>query len=288
MYLFKKIKLKANKIKNKSISIIGTGHLGSALAHGLIKGGYPPHLITLSNRNPIKSEQLAEKLGVLSVKTNTQAVQNTEIIVLAVKPQFMHDVCQEIAPTLHNKQALIISLVGVIDRNRIARWLDNKEQGVIRVMTNTPSEFCKGTSALFASPSITSEQKLVAESLFNLVGYTFWVEQESMIDTLTAPIGCAPAYIFLFLEALQNAAISRGIPEELAEKISLESIIGAAELAKKSGRSFAQLRAGVTTPQGVTAYSLEKLSCSDFFDLFKKIYTDAEERIVQISRTLAT
>ncbi|KTD69778.1 pyrroline-5-carboxylate reductase [Legionella santicrucis] len=273
-------------IENKSISILGTGHLGSAFVRGLIKSGYPANLITLSNRTPNKSEQLAKELEVLSAKTNIHAVQDTEIIILAVKPQFMKDVCQEIAPTLQNKNPIIISLAGVIDINSISRWLNNNELSIIRVMTNTPSEFCKGTSALFASPSTSSEQKLLIEALFNNVGYTFWVDQESMIDTLTAPIGCAPAYIFLFLEALQNAAISRGISAELAEKISLESLFGAAELAKKSGRSFAYLRESVTTPQGVTAYSLEKLSMDNFFDIFKKIYTDAEERIEQISQKL--
>ncbi|KTD54151.1 pyrroline-5-carboxylate reductase [Legionella sainthelensi] len=275
-------------IKNKSISIVGTGHLGSAFIRGLIKSGYPANLVTLSNRNPHKSEQLAKELGVLSTKTNIHAVQDTEIIILAVKPQFMQEVCQEIAPIIQNKNPIVISLAGVIDVNSISRWLNNNQLGIIRVMTNTPSEFCKGTSALFASPSTTAAQKLLIEALFNNVGYAFWVDQESMIDTLTAPIGCAPAYIFLFLEALQNAAISRGISAELAEKISLESIFGAAELAKKSGRSFAHLRESVTTPQGVTAYSLEKLSMDNFFDIFKKIYTDAEERIEQISQTLPT
>ncbi|VEB34349.1 pyrroline-5-carboxylate reductase [Legionella sainthelensi] len=275
-------------IKNKSISIVGTGHLGSAFVRGLIKSGYPANLLTLSNRNPQKSEQLAKELGVLSTKTNIHAVQDTEIIILAVKPQFMQEVCQEIAPIIQNKNPIVISLAGVIDVNSISRWLNNNQLGIIRVMTNTPSEFCKGTSALFASQSTTAAQKLLIEALFNNVGYTFWVDQESTIDTLTAPIGCAPAYIFLFLEALQNAAISRGISAELAEKISLESIFGAAELAKKSGRSFAHLRESVTTPQGVTAYSLEKLSMDNFFDIFKKIYTDAEERIEQISQTLPT
>ncbi|AYK02998.1 pyrroline-5-carboxylate reductase [Legionella sainthelensi] len=275
-------------IKNKSISIVGTGHLGSAFVRGLIKSGYPANLLTLSNRNPHKSEQLAKELGVLSTKTNIHAVQDTEIIILAVKPQFMQEVCQEIAPIIQNKNPIVISLAGVIDVNSISRWLNNNQLGIIRVMTNTPSEFCKGTSALFASQSTTAAQKLLIEALFNNVGYTFWVDQESTIDTLTAPIGCAPAYIFLFLEALQNAAISRGISAELAEKISLESIFGAAELAKKSGRSFAHLRESVTTPQGVTAYSLEKLSMDNFFDIFKKIYTDAEERIEQISQTLPT
>ena len=274
--------------KNKTISIIGAGHLGSALARGLIKSGHPARSITFSNRDTSKSERLVKELGVLSAKTNIQAAQSAEILILAVKPQFMHEVCQEIAPIMQSREPIIISLAGVIDIDNITRWLDKKNLGVIRVMTNTPTEFCKGTSALFANSFATSEQKQLIETLFNEVGYTFWVEHESMLDTLTAPIGCAPAYVFLFLEALQKAAMSRGIPEELSEKIALESVFGAAELAKKSGRSFSELRAGVSTPHGVTAHSLEKLSFTDFFDLFKQIYEAAEERIGQITQSLNT
>ncbi|CAM2787675.1 pyrroline-5-carboxylate reductase [Legionella steigerwaltii] len=272
--------------KNKTISIIGAGHLGSALARGLIKSGHPASSITFSNRDPSKSERLVKELGVLSAKTNIQAATNTEILIFAVKPQFMEDVCREIAPTIQQRQPIIISLAGVIDIASIKRWLNKKDLGIVRVMTNTPIEFCKGTSALFACTSTTAEQKRLVETLFNEVGYTFWVEQESMIDSLTAPVGCAPAYVFLFLEALQKAAISRGIPEEFAEKIALESVLGAAELAKRSERSFAQLRASVTTPHGVTAHSLEKLSFTDFFDIFKQIYAAAEERIEQLTHSL--
>ncbi|KTC89733.1 pyrroline-5-carboxylate reductase [Fluoribacter dumoffii] len=272
--------------KSKTISIIGAGHLGSALARGLIKNGYPAGSITFSNRDPKKSERLVKELGVLSANNNIQAAMDAEILILAVKPQYMQDVCLEIASALQKHRPLIISLAGVIDIASMMHWFTQSELEIVRVMTNTPTEFCKGTSALFASASVSAENRLWVETLFNGVGYTFWVEQESLIDTLTAPIGCAPAYVFLFLEALQKAAISRGIPEELSGTIALESVIGAAELAKQSGRSFDQLRAGVSTPNGVTAHSLESMSFNDFFALFKQIFAAAEERIEQITQSL--
>ena len=123
---------------------------------------------------------------------------------------------------------------------------------------------------------------MTIDELFNAAGSVFWVNEESMLDTLTAPIGCAPAYVFLFMEALQKAAESRGIPEDLAAKIALQSVLGAAELATHSGRSFASLRAGVTTPNGVTEHSLQKLSTDDFFATFKDVFAAAEERIAEI------
>jgi pyrroline-5-carboxylate reductase len=280
------LKIQVKMDKFKIISIIGAGHLGSAFARGLIKSGHPANSIIFSNRDSNKLARLVKEISVLSAQSNALAVEHSDVTVIAVKPQFMQNVCQDIAATIQNKRPLIISLAGVASINKIERWLNYKDLGIIRVMTNTPMEFCKGTSALFASPSIKAEDKIWAETLFNKVGAAFWVDQESMIDTLTAPLGSAPAYIFLFLEALQKAAMSRGIPEELAEKIALESISGAVELAKKSKRSFAELRASVTTPMGITEHSLQNLSFTDFFDIFKQIYIDAEKRIDQIKHSL--
>lgn len=268
--------------KNKLKAIIGAGHLGGALARGLIKSGHPANSFIFSNRNLSKATRLAAELGVLSAETNTQAVEDADVVILAVKPQFMKEVCLEIAPVLEKKRTIIISLAGVITIDTISEWLTNKNSPVIRVMSNTPTEFCKGTSALFASTTTSLVLRDAIQELFNEVGYTFWVDQESMLDTLTAPIGCAPAYVFLFLEALQKAAISTGIPEQLSGQIALEAVIGAAELAKKSGHSFAKLREGVTTPHGVTEHSLQKISSEDFFDLFKQVYAAAAERIIHL------
>jgi pyrroline-5-carboxylate reductase len=270
----------------KTISIIGAGHLGSALARGFIKSGHPANSMIVSNRDPNKLDRLVKEIGVLSAKSNELAVENSDVTVIAVKPQFMQNVCQDIAAIIQKKRHLIISLVGVVSINKIKHWLNDENLEIIRVMTNTPMEFCKGTSALFASPSIKAKYQIGVEALFNSVGTTFWVDQEPLIDILTAPLGSAPAYIFLFLEALQKAAMSRGIPEELAEKIALESVLGAADLAKKSKRSFSELRASVTTPMGITAHSLQNISLTDFFDTFKQIYADAEERIDQIKHSL--
>lgn len=271
--------------KNKSITVIGAGHLGSAVIKGLIKAGQDPKKITISNRDPQKSARLVQELGVLSAETNRQAAEHANLIILAVKPQFMHEVCKEIAPIMKQNQVLVISLAGVVAIESITTWLDNKNLSVIRVMTNIATEFCKGSSALFANTATAEEQKTYTENLFNKVGYTFWAKQEALLDTLTAPIGCAPAYVFLFLEALQQAAISRGIPSEQATTIALESVLGAAELAKNSGLSFSQLRAGVTTPQGVTEHSLQKISFDDFFVTFKTLFAAVEERIEAIQHS---
>ena len=273
-----------NKMKNKSITLIGAGHLGSALIRGLVKSGYPAQSITVSNRNPSKSKRLNDELGTLSYESNLKAIEHADIIILAVKPQFMRDVCQEIAEFVQKKRPLIISMAGVTDINTMNHWLGVSDLGIIRVMTNTPMEFQKGISALFANTYITPKEKELSEAIFAAVGATFWVDSEALIDILTAAIGSAPAYVFLFMEALQEAAISRGIPAELATQVALEVVSGAAELVRHSGRTFADLRAGVTTPNGITEHSLKKLSTDDFFDTFKTVYEAAEERIEEIKK----
>ncbi|STY28748.1 pyrroline-5-carboxylate reductase [Legionella wadsworthii] len=272
--------------KFNSITVIGAGNLGSAFIRGLIRSGYPENLIKVSSRDSSKPALLVRELNILSAQNNAQAAEDADIIVLAVKPQFMQSVCRDISQTIRKKLPVIISLAGIINISNMTQWLGVNHIGVVRSMSNTPIEFCKGTSALFANSSISHEQKLLVQDLFQTLGLAFWVDEETMLDTLTAPIGCAPAYAFLFLEALQGAAISRGIPEELAAKVALESVLGAAELAKKSERSFAQLRQGVTTPNGVTEYSLKKLSLPGLFDSFKEVFAAVEERIDQITETL--
>ncbi len=265
-----------------AISVIGAGHLGSALIRGLIKSGYPNQLITASNRNLSKLKPLVEDLGILSTTSNIAAIQKAEIVILAVKPQFMKDVCEEIAKDLRHKNPLIISLAGIIDCAKIALWLGRNDLGIVRVMTNTPMEFGRGMSALFANPHISLEQKAFSKQLFNAVGSSFWVDKELLLDPLTAAIGCAPAYVLLFMEALQKAAISQDIPEKLAKKIAFEVVAGTAALAEQSGLSFSDLRAGVTTSKGVTEHSLTQLSIDDFFAAFEKVYQAANERIEEI------
>ena len=272
--------------KKLILSFIGAGHLGSALVKGLVKSGYPADRIVVSNRSPEKLTSLVNTLGVSSVVTNTQAAEVADVLFLAVKPQFIEEVCLEISPVIIKKRPLIISLAGVISLHDLALALDDDTLGIIRAMTNTPTEHGKGVSALFANVSSTPSQREQTTMLFNLIGKSIWVEEERLLNTLTAPVGCAPAYVFLFLEALQEAAISVGISPDLAKEVALNTVIGAADLAKQSGESFSSLREKVTTSGGITAASLEEISMPDFISKFKKVYKAAEKRIHEIDIAL--
>lgn len=273
-------------IKKLSLSFIGAGHLAGALVRGLIKSGYPAKLITVSNRSSEKLESLVEELGIVSARTNTEAAEVADVIFLAVKPQYIKEVCREISPAIIEKKPMIISLASTVRLEDIALALGVDNLAIIRAMTNTPTEFCKGASALFANSLITTSQTEHVNELFNAIGMSFWVEKEADLDTLTAPVGCAPAYVFLFLQALQDAAVSMGFSSSLAREIALHSVIGAAELAKQSGDSFASLRENVSTPGGVTAYSLKHISVPQLVDSVKEVFNAAEQRIAEIDASL--
>jgi pyrroline-5-carboxylate reductase len=268
----------------KSISIIGAGHLGSALIRGLIKKGHAPKSIMVSNRNHNKLTRLVHDLDVVPAQTNNEAVAHAETVILAVKPQYMHSLCEEIASVVQQKRPLIISLAAVTEIQHLRHWLGANDLPIVRVMTNTPMEFCRGTSALFANEYVSAADKKLTEDLFNDVGYSFWIEQEQLLDPLTVAIGSAPAYVLLFMEAIQKAAMNQGIPAKLAEQIAFEVTAGTSILAEHSQRPLAELRAGVTTPHGVTEHSLKQLSIDDFFESFKRVYQAADERIGQIKK----
>lgn len=269
---------------DKIIAVIGAGHLGSALISGLIKSGHPSSSIVVSNSNLTSSKRLAARMNILAAQSNTNAVDQADIVILAVKPQLLKVVCQEIAEIVQKKRPLIISMVGVIHTDAIAYWLNSNNLGLVRTMTNTPIEFCRGLTAMYANAYINQSQMQLSTSLFNAVGSSFWVNNELLIDKLTAPIGCSPAYVFLFMEAFQQAAENRGIPKDLAALIALKIVYGSAELANRSAHSVTELREAVTTPNGITSYSL-KGSENTFFDSLKSAFQRAEERIEQIKDT---
>ncbi|MFT4058336.1 MAG: pyrroline-5-carboxylate reductase [Legionella sp.] len=270
----------------KSISIIGAGHLGSALARGLIKKGLSPKTIRVSNRNHHKLTRLVDELSVVPEASNREAVMHSDVVILAVKPQYIYELCQEIASVVQQKRPLIISLAAVTEIAHLCQWLGIDDLPMIRVMTNTPMEFCRGTSALFANQFVSAADKKIAETLFNNVGSAFWLDKEQLLDPLTVAIGSAPAYVLLFMEAIQKAAISQGVPASVAKQIAFDVTAGTAMLAEHSQRSFTELRAGVTTPQGVTEHSLQQLSVEDFFASFQRVYQAGNERIGQIKKTI--
>lgn len=260
-----------------TIAFIGGGTMTRSLVQGLIKCHYPLESMIVSSRGQEKLTELSKDFGIPIASSNVEAVGLAHTIILAVKPHFIKEVCQEIAPFIQ-EGAMIISLAAAIRIEDILAWI-GRDCAVVRTMTNLPISIGMGVCAMFANSFVNAEQIQFTENLFNTVGTSFWVAQEIDLNTLTPLIGSGPAYLYLLMETLQDAAIKEGLDAALVEKISKEIMLGAAALATQSTVTVDALRQSVTTPNGVTAAALEPLLKDELLSkLLQRSYHQANLR----------
>ena len=234
------------------ITFIGGGNMSKALIGGLIKRGYSPskmHVVEISKEI---CTNLHSELGVRATMELAEAVAHGEVVVLAVKPQNLKEVALRLAPILNGQ--LVISIAAGIRTKDLARWLVTNN--IVRCMPNTPALIRSGVTALYAMPAVKPEQCHHAESILASVGSTLWVEDEEMLDAVTAISGSGPAYVFYFIEAMQQAAFELGLDEAQARQLVLDTFIGATKLALTSQEDIAVLRERVTSKNGTTERAL--------------------------------
>lgn len=234
------------------ICFIGGGNMARALIGGLQSHGFLMIDINVIEPDAQKRAQLNEDFGV-SVTEQLPSVAMADIVVLAVKPQQLRDLSIFLGSLLQKQ--LLISIAAGIRTYDIARWLGGY-QSIIRVMPNTPAQIQLGVSALYAMPDVTQAQHLQAETILKAVGEILWLEEEAKMDAVTAISGSGPAYVFYFIEAMQQAALELGLNEEQAKTLSLQTFIGASKLAERSHESPATLRSQVTSKGGTTEQAI--------------------------------
>ncbi|MDO8991162.1 MAG: pyrroline-5-carboxylate reductase [Sideroxyarcus sp.] len=234
------------------ITFIGGGNMAKALISGLIKRGYSPskmHVVELSKEH---CASLHSEFGVRATTELAAAVQHCEAVILAVKPQNLQEVALKIAPILDGQ--LVISIAAGIRTQDIARWVGT--QNIVRCMPNTPALIRSGVTVLYAMPAVKPESCHRAESVLSAVGSTLWVDDEEMLDAVTAISGSGPAYVFYFIEAMQQAAYELGLDEAQARQMVLDTFLGATKLAEHSADDVGTLRARVTSKNGTTERAL--------------------------------
>ncbi len=244
---------------------IGAGNMAQAIIGGLIKTGTLPENISIYEPNTELANRLASGLGIQAVNENTAIFEDCDVVVLAVKPQVMRVALESTKGVALRPGAFIVSVAAGLPIHRLQSWLGERHP-VVRVMPNTPALVGAGISGLFASEQASTEQKQAAESIMRAVGSVIWVENEALIDAVTAVSGSGPAYFFYFIEALERAALENGLSAEHARLLSTETAFGAAKLALESEANAATLRQRVTSPGGTTEAALkvfEKHSVSD-------------------------
>lgn len=271
----------------KNIAIIGGGNMGVCLLGGLIKMGYAPEKIWVADPSTERLNALKHefKQHIHFTTNNLDAVKTAEIILFAVKPMLVPVVATELADIVKNQRPLIISIAAGVTIKVIQHVFDGKSP-IVRAMPNTPAMIGCGITALFANEHVTHEQKNNAESILRAVGSVVWVENEILMDAVTAVSGSGPAYFFLVIEALQKAAEQVGLTKDVARLLTLETAYGAACMALESDKTVMELRKQVTSPGGTTEAAIRVLEDAKIRESFANAVSAANKRAEEIAHLL--
>jgi len=267
------------------ISFIGAGNMARSLIGGLLNDHYPAKNIWASDLNAQQCTKISADMGIITTSSNLDAVDGANIVVLAVKPQMMADLCRELEPHLRQSKPLIISIAAGIRSDALQRWI-GPSQAIVRTMPNTPSLVGSGATALFATDAVSDERRQQAESILRAVGVALWVNDESEMDAITALSGCGPAYFFLVMEILQNIGEKMGLSPETARLLTLQTGYGATKMALESELDCAELRRRVSSPGGVTERAIDKLLDKNIDSLFSEALITARERSIELANLL--
>jgi pyrroline-5-carboxylate reductase len=242
-----------------NITFIGGGVMGEAMLSALLKKGVAkPEAIVVSDINHARLNVLQEKYHIRCISDNREAAlgHSCDVTVLAVKPQSLNEVMAELKGELWGK-TLVLSIVAGATIKILSQGL--RHNSIVRAMPNTPAQIGEGISIWTATEAVSQAQKEMAQAILAALGREIYVNDERYIDMATAVSGSGPAYIFLVIEALSDAAVHIGLPRELAEEMVVETVLGSARLAQATGRHPAELRNMVTSPGGTTAEGLLRL-----------------------------
>ena len=272
-------------MENKTvIGFIGAGNMAYALIKGLLNNGFDANQINISDPNEELLLNRESELKVTTYSDNTSLLSNSDIIFFAVKPQVLSSVCLELKGVVKSKH-LFVSIVAGIRSSDINRWLGGNF-ALIRTMPNTPALFQSGVTGLFANEVVDNEQKSLVESILSSVGECFWVNEEKLIDAITAISGSGPAYFFLLMESMKQAGMALGLDEETANSLSIQTAYGASLMANKTGKDSRTLRTEVTSPNGTTQSAIESFQDQNFEGIVANATRAAYDRARELSNEL--
>jgi pyrroline-5-carboxylate reductase len=265
-----------------TIGFIGAGNMARSLAGGLLNNGFAAPHLKLSDPDANQRRGVEQALGLATLADNCALAAAADVLVLAIKPQALKAVAEEIAPTVQQKQPLVISIAAGIRIADIERWLGGRLP-VVRVMPNTAALIGSGASGLYANARVSDAQRDEAESILRAVGVTVWVEDEGLMDVVTAVSGSGPAYFFLAMEALEQSAIRHGLDPKTARLLTLETAFGAAKMALEGGEEPSLLRKRVTSPGGTTEQAIQVLQGGGLERLFDEAVAAAIRRARELA-----
>ncbi len=271
-------------MNNSKIVFIGGGNMARSLIGGLVADGLSANNIHVLDTQKAVLQTLKQTFAVQVHEDLATAVASADVILLAVKPQQMQEVVKSLA-TVWPANALLISIAAGIRLADLGRWLQ-KDAAIVRAMPNTPSLVQAGATALFANDNVKEQQREQAEAILRAVGLALWLDSETKMDAVTALSGSGPAYFFLVMEAMENAAIELGLSQETARLLCLETAFGAAKMALESDLPAATLRQQVTSPGGTTERAIHELEDGGLHGLFENALVAAALRARELGDQL--
>jgi pyrroline-5-carboxylate reductase len=257
------------------ITFIGGGNMASAMIGGLLAQGWRAADLRVVEIAAEARERLEREFAVTTWAALDAAAAAADCVVIAVKPQQMRETARGLRG--HLASQLVITIAAGIRLADLGRWLGSYHR-LVRVMPNTPALVRAGVSALYAPEGVSAEEKSRADAILGAVGKTVWVEREGLLDAITAVSGSGPAYVYYFIEALEQAAQELGLPAETARLLALETFSGAARLALGNREPVATLRERVTSKGGTTERALKALEADRVKEAIVRAVRAAAER----------
>lgn len=267
---------------NSNICFIGGGNMAQALIGGLISRGLPPTRITVSD--PVEQiRQLLQEKEVHVTQDNVAAIKNADVVVLAVKPQVLATVLRPLKGLLSDK--LVISIIAGAKIQTISNLIDSNR--IVRVMPNTPALVQTGAHGIYANDVVGTSDRELTSQILAATGLTIWVNSEAQIDAVTAVSGSGPAYFFYLMESMIRAGKNLGLDEKVATALTLQTALGAAQMAITSSNTPSELRKNVTSPNGTTQAALEVFDRAQISQNIQSALAAAQKRSQELAQELS-
>ncbi len=267
-----------------NVTFIGGGNMADALVGGLLQKGFRAQDLRVVEISNEQRERIANKYGVACFGKAQDALRAGDIVVFAVKPQQLRDAAAKSG--LERNRNLVVSIAAGVRLTSLSRWLGGHTR-MVRAMPNTPALIGEGIAGLYPlSAEVTARDRSDAETILGAVGMTVWIEQETQMDAVTAISGSGPAYVFYFIEALQEAAGQIGLPADVAQRLALHTFTGAARLAASSADPVSMLRERVTSKGGTTEAALASMAGDRVKEAIVRAIHAAYERGRQLGEQL--
>lgn len=262
------------------IGILGAGNMGESILRGLIVSKlFKPKDVLISNRNPLKREACRRKFGIQTTASNPALIAQSQTVIVAIKPQ---DVLHVLPPlkTHFRKGHLLISVVTGVDTKKMRRMLGPIP--CVRVSPNLPALIGSGVAGIYCSRTVRPSEKVLAHKIFEAIGKSVAVPKEKWLDAITGLSGTGPAYVFALMEALIQAGQKVGLPKEMAKRLTLETILGAARMAIQTDLAPEILRAKVTSKKGTTWMAMKVFKKHRFWHVIEKAVQAATKRAQEL------